>query len=99
VGETGGAGVLIQLSQRGGLIQTQGKDPRVPEPLTNLKLNFDPQVLGLDGASDAYAKVLDQPAPQPGQFYIYFSSCPPAVKTYLQTLYDSLSAVMPARAS
>lgn len=99
VGETGGAGILIQLSQRGGLVQTQGEDSYLPEPLTNLKLNFDLQVLGLDPASDVYAKVLDQPAPQPGQFYIYFSSCPPAVKTYLQALYDSLIAVMPARAS
>jgi hypothetical protein len=56
---------------------------KLPQPLTNLKLN-----LLLDNAElDVYAKVLDHPA-APNHCYLYFTAIPPAVQTALTTLYQ-----------
>ncbi|MGI0486621.1 CHASE2 domain-containing protein [Pantanalinema rosaneae CENA516] len=91
VGEVMLQGWLVQLSAKGALLKLD--DPNsaaLPEPLSNLKLNFLPWGDQTTNSDDVYAKVLDRPA-DPGGCYILFTAKPPAVATQLETLYQTLT--------
>ncbi|NET31678.1 MAG: adenylate/guanylate cyclase domain-containing protein [Cyanothece sp. SIO1E1] len=86
VGDSSFSGYLTQLSAKGALMQADISSPLSDiAPATNIKLSC----LTTIGASDIYAKVLDQPA-QPGHFYIRFTAKSPAIATQLEQLYQSL---------
>ena len=90
IGDTKLTASLIHLSAKGALVKTTHQTANGhPKALANLKLNL----LSWDSSGaigeDVYAKVLDRAA-EPGQFYIQFTSKPPAVDAKLEALYKSL---------
>lgn len=89
VGENLFTGHLVALSQKGGLIQSESGEESLPIVLTNIKINLKSENPELQ--EDIYAKVLEEPA-DPNQFYIRFTSKPPAVEAKLDEIYHKLES-------
>lgn len=91
IGETVFQGSIIQISHKGAKVRAEniGND-YLPSPSTNIKLNLlapqDPSWR----SEDVYAKVLEKGA-EPGNFYINFTTKPPAVQARFDFLYKSLN--------
>ena len=91
VGATCFQGQLVQLSEKGALVQPEPSADAVMQPLTNIKLNLFAMGESTVISEDVYAKVLEKPT-APDQFYIRFTAKPPAVDSQLNTLYQALKA-------
>jgi adenylate cyclase len=91
IGDTKLTASLIHLSAKGALVKThqQSENNGQPKPLANLKLNLLSPDPDSSVSEDVYAKVLEKPA-DPGNFYIQFTSKPPAVEAKLESIYKSL---------
>jgi adenylate cyclase len=91
ISETVFSGRIVQISHKGAKVQVEniGNDS-LPSALTNIKLNLlapqDPSWR----SEDVYAKVLEKSA-ESGNFYIHFTTKPPAVQARLDFLYKSLN--------
>jgi adenylate cyclase len=86
-------GRLVKLSAKGAEVRCDtydtSREPLLPAPLTNLRLNlFMPNHAG-EASDDVYAKVLETPASE-HSFYIRFTNKPPEVEAELNTLYKSI---------
>jgi len=92
-------GQLIELSEKGAVLQMSALVPGAIDALNNLKLNFlQADASGVEGVSeDVYAKVIEQKDQQAegvstqGIFYLRFTAKPPAIATQLDCLYQSIS--------
>ncbi len=81
-------GQLIELSEKGGKIQTDsGSQDCIPIALTNIKLNLTWDKKTQVWSEDIYAKVTQKTA-EIGYFYIRFTAKPPEVETRLEALYQ-----------
>jgi adenylate cyclase len=81
-------GQLIQLSAKNALIKLEDPEMTIPEPLSNIKINFF-EFNSEPITEDIYAKVLEDPA-ENHHFYIRFTAQPPQVKLQLDQLYETL---------
>lgn len=88
VGENTFSGRLIEISTRGGLIQTENGEESLPVVLTNIKLNLKSSRAEM--REDVYAKVMERPA-APNQFYIRFTSRPPAIEAEFEQTYAAIN--------
>jgi PAS domain S-box-containing protein len=88
VSESQFRGHLVKLSAKSALIYCDVEKAFLPEPLSNIKLNFFmPMQSTL--SEDIYAKVLRQ-AIHENHLYIQFTSVPMKVKAQLAELYESV---------
>lgn len=91
IGDTVYQGSIVQISHKGAKVQTENiENDYLPSALTNIKLNLltpqDPSWR----SEDVYAKVLENLA-EPGNFYIHFTTKPPAVQARFDFIYKSLN--------
>ena len=86
-------GQLIELSEKGALLQMSAMVPVALSALNNLKLNFlQADASGADSLSeDVYAKVIEQRSQaEGGIFQLRFTAKPPAIADQLNHLYQSI---------
>ncbi len=82
-------GQLIELSERGGIIQAQAdSDDCIPLSLTNIKLNFIWDNSSSQWSEDVYAKVTQHSA-EINSFYIRFTAKPPQVEAKIAAIYNA----------
>lgn len=86
VGDEKSKATISQLSAKEAEVRCDDREPIIPAPLTNIKLNF---LWYGEVSEDVYAKVIEKQG-ENGSFYIHFTAKPPEVNTKLTTLYDSL---------
>jgi adenylate cyclase len=83
------SGRLIKLSAKGAELQVDIHN-ETPPHLTNIKINLLISKNSAQVSENIYAKVLDKLAGR-GNFYIHFTSVPPALVTQLNNLYKMIS--------
>ena len=86
VGDEKSKATILKLSPKQAEVRSDDREPVVPAPLTNVKLNF---LWDGEASEDVYAKVIEKQA-ENGSFYIHFTAKPPDVNAKLASLYDSL---------
>lgn len=91
ISETVFLGRIIEISHKGAKISVENiQNHSLPAASTNIKLNL----LALQDpawrSEDVYAKVLEKSA-ETGNFYIHFTTKPPAVQARFDFLYKSLN--------
>ncbi|AFY34416.1 adenylate/guanylate cyclase [Calothrix sp. PCC 7507] len=91
IGETVFSGNIVQISHKGAKICTENIENNcLPSALTNIKLNLLTPQDPAWRSEDVYAKVLEKSA-ELGNFYIHFTTKPPAVQARFDFLYKSLN--------
>ncbi len=82
-------GSLVKLSTKGAEVRPEHREGNaVPQPLSNIKLNFVTQENPKQLSDDIYAKVLEKRA-ENENFCIRFTSLPPDIEVMLKNLYKS----------
>jgi adenylate cyclase len=82
-------GSLVKLSPKGAEVRSHNPEGyAVPEPLSNLKLNFLTPSSPTGISDDIYAKVLEK-SMEPGIFGIRFTALPPDIEAMLKKIYQS----------
>lgn len=76
---------IIELSAKCALIKKEDNSPKIPEYLTDIKLNLFLSEASPELNEDVYGKVLEKEAPL-GCFYLRFTAKPPAVLKKLESL-------------
>jgi adenylate cyclase len=85
-------GSIVKLSPKGAEVRFHNAEEQaVPEPLSNIKLNFLTPNSSTEVSDDIYAKVLEKQT-RKGNFYIHFTSLPPDVEVMLKQLYESCAS-------
>jgi adenylate cyclase len=86
-------GSLVKLSAKGAQLRSENIEGYgVPEPLSNIKLNFLEPNNPTKPSEDIYAKVLEKTA-ENGSFYIHFTGLPPDVEARLNALYKKVKTL------
>ncbi len=86
-------GSLVKLSAKGAQLRSENIEGYgVPEPLSNIKLNFLEPNNPSKPSEDIYAKVLEKTA-ENGSFYIHFTGLPPDVEARLNALYKKVKTL------
>lgn len=82
-------GRLIKISAKGGEVRPEKQEAHaIPEPLSNIKINFLKPDSPTEASGDIYAKVLENKT-QNGNFCIHFTYLPPDIEAMLATIYKS----------
>ena len=85
-------GRLVKLSAKGAELRSDNPEKyTVPEPMSNIKLNFFTSEHTVQVSGDIYAKVLKK-NPDEGSFCIHFTSLPPDIEVMLKNLYKSCTS-------
>jgi adenylate cyclase len=85
-------GRLVKLSAKGAELRSDNPEKyTVPEPMSNIKLNFFTSEHAVQLSDDIYAKVLKKDSDN-GSFCIHFTSLPPDIEVMLKNLYKSCTS-------
>lgn len=79
VNDTFFKGEMVQLSEKGGIIQS----PHPAPPLSTVKIDFS-ALADQNISGDLYAKVVNKNTGNDQKFYVHFTAIPPEVKSFLE---------------